>query len=50
MLACGGGTSPVMAEALPVASVEQEMESLHMDGLGSFKGLLLPPSHSSFLS
>lgn len=50
LLARGGDTSPVKAEALPVASVEQEMESFHTDWLGSFKGLLLPPSHPLFLS
>ena len=49
-LACGGDMRPVKAEALPVASVEQGVGSLHTDWLGSFKGLLLPPSHSSFLS
>lgn len=36
------------APALPVASMEQGVESLHTDGLGSFKGLLFPPSHSLF--
>lgn len=48
-LACGRDTSPIMVEALPVASVEHGMESLRMDWLGSFIGLLLPPSYSSFL-
>lgn len=36
------------APALPVTSMEQGVESLHREGLGSFKGLLFPPSHSLF--
>lgn len=50
VLAYGRERSPVKAEARPVASVEQGVESLHTDWLDSFKGLLLPSSHPSFLS